>query len=292
MSMRANPTPASTPENTMQLGVFIDIDHDDPRQPFQQASELGFATCQAGCWNPARLTPEFARQVVAAAQAYQVTITALWCGWDGPAVWDFASGYATLGLVPPVFRQARLQTLLAGARFAAELGLSDLVTHAGFIPENPNHPDYLSLIPHLRYLVQGCWEYGVHFNFETGQETPLTLLRTIEDLGLPNLGVNLDPANLILYGKGNPVDALDVLGRYVRGVHAKDGRYPTHGRQLGVETPLGEGQVDFPRLIGRLKELGYDGPLTIEREISGPQQIADILQARRRLEGWLAGQAC
>ena len=125
---------------------------------------------------------------------------------------------------------------------------------------------------------------GQYFLFETGQETPVTLLRTIEDIGTDNLGINLDPANLILYGKANPVDALDVFGKYVRDVHAKDGLYPTDGKHLGRETPLGEGKVDFPRLIAKLREVGYDGSLTIEREISGEQQLKDILRGKALLE--------
>ena len=105
----------------------------------------------------------------------------------------------------------------------------------------------------------------------------------IEDLGGEYLGVNLDPANLLLYGKANPCDALDVIGAYVRGVHAKDGEYPTDGRRLGVEKPLGDGRVHFEVLLPKLKALGYRGALTIEREISGPQQIADIKRAIKLL---------
>jgi sugar phosphate isomerase/epimerase len=144
------------------------------------------------------------------------------------------------------------------------------------------------LLDALREVVGYCAERGITFCFETGQETPTTLLRVIEDLaagspGLDNVGVNLDPANLLLYGKANPVDALDVIGTHVRGVHAKDGEYPTNGRALGVEKPLGEGRVNFPVLVPKLKALGYTGALTIEREISGPQQIADIRHAIRLL---------
>ena len=128
---------------------------------------------------------------------------------------------------------------------------------------------------------------GLGFWFETGQETPITLLRTIHDIGTDNLGINLDPANLLMYGKANPVDALDVFGQYVRGVHAKDGEYPTNGRQLGVEKPLGEGRVNFPALLTKLKALGFSGALTIEREISGPQQIADIQKAKQMLTALL-----
>lgn len=116
----------------------------------------------------------------------------------------------------------------------------------------------------------------------------MVLLRLFEDIGTGNLFVNLDPANLILYGKGNPVDALDVLGGYVRGVHAKDGLYPTNGLELGQEVKVGEGKVNFPQLLARLKQVGYDGSLTIEREISGPQQTADIQATKRYLEELLA----
>jgi sugar phosphate isomerase/epimerase len=131
----------------------------------------------------------------------------------------------------------------------------------------------------LREVATYCAERDLDFWFETGQETPVVLLRVIETLAMENVAINLDPANLLMYGKANPVDALDVFGAYVRGVHAKDGEYPTNGRELGVEKPLGEGRVDFPTLVSKLKDLGYIGALTIEREISGPQQIKDIRRA-------------
>ena len=99
------------------------------------------------------------------------------------------------------------------------------------------------------------------------------------DTGLMNVGINLAPANLIMYGKANPVDALDVFGEYVMGVHAKDGKYPTNGNELGVETRIGEGKVNFPAFIAKLKEVGYDGAVTIEREISGEEQIRDIKES-------------
>jgi L-ribulose-5-phosphate 3-epimerase len=110
------------------------------------------------------------------------------------------------------------------------------------------------------------------------------LFRAIQDVGLDNVGVNFDAANLILYGKANPVDALEVLGPLVQGVHAKDGLYPTDAKQLGREVPIGQGKVNFPAFIKRLKEVGYRGPLTIEREISGPQQTEDVRAAKAYLE--------
>ena len=124
--------------------------------------------------------------------------------------------------------------------------------------------------------------------YETGQETPITLLRAITDVGVDNQFVNLDTANLILYGKGNPIDALDVIGKLVRGTHAKDGLFPTDPKKMGEEVPIGQGKADFPRLIPRLKQLGYDGPLTIEREISGPRQLEDIRKEKAYLEKLIA----
>ena len=123
----------------------------------------------------------------------------------------------------------------------------------------------------------------------TGQETPVTLLRVMQDIGFDNVGINLDPANLIMYGKANPVDSLDVFGKYVRGVHGKDGLYPTDGRELGDEVALGEGKVNFPVFLKKLHELGYDGDITIEREITGEQQKKDIQMAKKMLDEIISG---
>jgi sugar phosphate isomerase/epimerase len=119
---------------------------------------------------------------------------------------------------------------------------------------------------------------------ETGEETPIATLRMIQDVGTGNVFVNLDTANLILCGKGNPVDALDVFGHLVRGIHAKDGLFPTDPRNFGKEVPIGKGKVDFPVLLRRLKQVNYEGAITIEREIEGAQQTADILQSKLFLQ--------
>ena len=111
----------------------------------------------------------------------------------------------------------------------------------------------------------------------------------MQDIGFDNVGINLDPANLIMYGKANPVDSLDVFGKYVRGVHGKDGLYPTDGRELGDEVALGEGKVNFPVFLKKLHELGYDGDITIEREITGEQQKKDIQMAKGMLDEIIAG---
>ncbi len=266
----------------MELGVIIGLS-DRTEQKLAQLAKMGFHACQLSCWNPSFYTQEKAEWVKSLLAKYDVHISTLWCGWTGPAVWNFYEGQTTLGLVPEQYRAQREQDLIRGSDFGALLGVSQIATHVGFLPEDPNSPTYAEVVQTLKRIAAHCKQNGQYFLFETGQETPTTLLRTIQDIGLDNLGVNLDPANLLLYGKANPVDALDTIGKYVRDIHAKDGCYPTDGRSLGKETVLGEGQVNFPALIARLKAMGYDGPITIEREIGGEQQITDILKAKRLL---------
>lgn len=274
----------------MKLGAIIGLS-ENPAEEFHKLTSMGLNTCQLAAWDESLFTPQVAERLRQASLDQGVEITALWCGWGGPAIWNLVDGPNTLGLVPPTYRYERMRTLLKGAAFAQEINVVDVVTHVGFIPENPNEPEYSALISALRYLVANFAKRGRYFLFETGQETPVVLLRTLEDIGMKNTGINLDPANLILYGKGNPVDALDVFGMYIRGVHVKDGCYPTTGRQLGEEKAMGEGKVNFPRLLAGLKSLGYTGALTIEREISGEQQIKDIHTAIGLLKNYLNTQA-
>lgn len=271
----------------MKLGVFVTL-NGQIGEEFKKLKEHGFSTCQLCSWQPEQMTPEAAALVNAAAAEYGIEITAFWCGWSGPAVWDFYQGPLTLGLVPEAFRFARMRELQAGSDFARLLGVTDVITHVGFLPENPSSTEYAGVISAIQAVAAHCLKNGQRFLFETGQETPVTLKRAIEDVGTGNLGVNLDPANLVLYGKANPVDALEVFGEYVRGIHGKDGCYPTDGRHLGRETPIGQGMVNFPALLKKLKGIGYDGAITIEREITGRQQTEDILAAKSYLERLLS----
>lgn len=262
----------------MKIGVLFRLENDIDAEMGKVAS-LGLHSCQITCWDMALMTPEKADEVKRASARHGVEVSTFWCGYRGERIWNFIDGPRTLGIVPEELRAARTEDLIKGSDFARMLGVSQMATHAGFLPECPSDPQYPGVLDSLRAIATRCRENGQYFLFETGQETPTTILRVIEDVGTGNLGVNLDPANLLMYGKANPVDALRIIGRYVRDVHAKDGEYPTCGRELGVEKPLGEGSVNFPALIKGLKECGYDGAITIEREISGEKQLADIKRA-------------
>jgi L-ribulose-5-phosphate 3-epimerase len=276
--------PRGESDKGMRLGVIVHMGK-DPEGALARVHELGLPTCQAGISD---YEPEMVTRLKNALDRYGIEATALNTAGPGPAVWDFDKGPLTIGLVPRQYRRARIDHLKRASDFAKKCGIPALHTHCGFIPENPNDPVYKETVQAIREVVSHCKGNGQMFLYETGQETPITLLRTIQDVGLDNQGINLDPANLILYGKANPVDALDVFGTLVRGVHAKDGLYPTDPHRLGEEVPIGQGKVGFPRLIQRLKELNYRGPITIEREIEGPQQTEDIRKAKAYLEGLIA----
>lgn len=268
----------------MKIGVITHLRDADADTTIAKVRSLGIDYCQLGCWNHSILTPETAEAVKAACEKYNVKISTVWVGWSGPKAWNFTEGPITLGIVPPDYRYERCKELMHGSDFAKLIGVDQIATHMGFLPENPTDPQYAPVVAAIKMVANHCKANGQRLLFETGQETPVTILRVIEDTGCDNLGVNLDPANLIMYGKANPVDALTVFGRYVYDVHGKDGKYPTDGKNLGHETPIGDGAVNFPLFIAKLKEIGYDGCITIEREISGEEQIKDILKAKKILE--------
>lgn len=268
----------------MKIGVCVSFDKmEGMSKKFESMREQGFDNCQLISWNPSAWSEENLEELKKLTAEYHITISAFWCGWEGPCVWNFYEGQTTLGLVPPRYREMRIKNLCDGADFARGLGVENVVTHMGFIPENPNDPEFEPFCDAVRRVAEHLKKNGQYLLFETGQETPVTMLRCFETVGMDNLGVNLDTANLILYGKANPVDALDVFGRYVRNLHAKDGLYPVNGHELGSETRIGEGKVDFYSVFTKLHELCYDGYVTIEREIEGEQQTADILHAREYL---------
>jgi sugar phosphate isomerase/epimerase len=215
---------------------------------------------------------------------YEVTATTVEVVGPPPLEWNFLRGPSTIGLVPPAMRAARIDALRQVSDFAKLLGVSQVQTHCGFIPEDPADALYPGTVEAIRTVAQHCHDNGQYFLMETGQETPTAMSRMIRDVNLPNVAVGLDTANLILYGKANPVDAVDILGPHIRSIHAKDGRWPTDPSKLGEEVLIGKGLVDFHTVFTRLHRIGYTGAVTIERETSGPQQIEDVRQEKLYLE--------
>ena len=269
----------------MKIGVCVNFNKiDDMSKKFKNLKAEGFDNCQLISWKPELWTDKNLEIIKNLTEENGITISAFWCGWEGPCVWNFYDGQITLGLVPPEYRTMRIKNLCDGADFAHRLGVKNVVTHMGFIPENPNDTQFAPFCVAVRQVAEHLKKNGQYLLFETGQETPVTMLRCFEKVGCDNLGVNLDTANVILYGKANPVDALDVFGKYVMNIHAKDGLYPTNGHDLGREVRIGDGKVDFKALFKRLHELKYVSYVTIEREIEGEQQTEDIRYAKKYLE--------
>lgn len=268
----------------IRLGLYVSAGK-DPSAALKKVEDLGLPTCQLSCQD---YSPEMLQRVKDAMARSKVEVTSLGSLGPGKMVWDFYQGPATIGIVPRETRRVRVDHLKKACEFAKACGIPSIQTHLGFIPENPNEPLYTETVEAIREVAAHAKSNGVAVLAETGQETPVTLLRAILDVGLDNVFVNLDTANVILYGNGNPVDALDVIGPYVRGIHAKDGLFPTDPKKLGREVPIGEGKVDWPKLVQRLHQLNYRGAMTIERETSGPRQIEDVKKAIAYLQRLLA----
>jgi L-ribulose-5-phosphate 3-epimerase len=250
--------------------------------------DLGFSNCFLSLDGYiGQFTPELAAQFRDLLEKYELIATTVEVVGPGERVWDFLRGPSTIGLVPPASREARIDALRQASDFAKLINIGQVQTHCGFIPEDPADPKYSGTVEAIRAVAQHCQANGHYFLMETGQETPTTMSRMLRDVAMPNLAVGLDTANLILYGKANPVDAVDILGPHVRSIHAKDGRWPTDPSKLGKEVLIGTGLVDFHQVFAKLHRIGYTGAVTIERETSGPQQTEDVRKEKIYLEGIL-----
>ena len=287
ISFAAPPPSLKPPLKPMDLGLIISP-FGAPEATFKRVHDIGFDNCFLsldGYING--FTPQIAGQFGDLLSKYSLTATTVEVVGPQPLEWNFLRGPSTIGLVPPKTRAARIDALRQVSDFAKLLGIPQVQTHCGFIPEDPADPLYPGAVDAIRAVAQHCQSNGQYYLMETGQETPTTMSRMLRDVAMPNLAVGLDTANLILYGKANPVDAVDIIGPHVRSIHAKDGRWPTDPSQLGEEVLIGKGLVDFKTVFTKLHKLGYTGAVTIERETSGPQQIEDVKNEKVYLENIL-----
>ena len=271
----------------MALGLLI-APFGAPEQKIRQVHELGFDNCFLSLDKYlGNLTPALAKQFKEWLDKYEVTATTVEVVGPQPLKWNFLQGPATIGLVPRATRAARIDALKQASDFAHMLGIGQVQSHCGFIPENPDDVLYPETVEAIKQVAAHCKANGQWFLMETGQETPTTSARVLRDAGMDNLGIGLDTANVILYGKANPVDTAEILGKHVRAIHAKDGLWPTDPSQLGQEVLIGTGKVDFKKVFSILKQAGYTGAVTIERETSGPGQIEDVKKEKAYLENVL-----
>ena len=261
----------------MKYGTLVRIGNsDDAYEKFKKLSEIGIDSCQL-VYKPENYVLSEAAKIRAAAEKCSIEISAFFAGFrDGFISWDLKYDYRNAGLGSAAFGAERLRYVVSALPFVKELGVTDVIVHAGFIPNDPFASAYADMLCRIKLLTAEAAALGLNILFETGGESPVTLLRTIVEIGADNLFINLDTGNLIMYGYGNPADAVMTFGKYVRNVHAKDGLPPTDPYRLGKEVPIGEGVVDFERVLRLLLDVGYDRFITIEREITGEEQTRDI----------------
>ena len=252
------------------LGVFASIDA-GLGVKLEIAHELGVPTVQLHAPHKATRTKQHAERFLARLKELGIRITVVFGGFEGESYADIPTVSRTVGLVPPATRSERLKEMFEISDFAKLLGVGAVGLHLGFVPHDTKDPLYNEVLGVTRQLCDHCKSNGQNLHLETGQEAADTLLQFLNDVGRDNLFVNFDPANMILYGSGEPIEALRKVGHRVRSVHCKDAKWAARpGQEWGAEVPLGEGDVGMEQFLRTLKDLGYTGPLTIEREI--PQE--------------------
>lgn len=253
--------------DTWPLGVFASIDA-GLGVKLEVAHELNVPTIQLHAPAASTRTPENAQSFLAKLADLNIRLTCVFCGFDGESYADIPTVKETVGLVPQATRAARTQETKEISDFAKLLGVDCIGLHIGFVPHDQNDPDYAEVVKVTQAICDHALQNGQRVHLETGQEPADVLVRFIEDTQRDNLGINFDPANMILYGSGEPLPALREVGKYVRSIHCKDATWSDQpGVTWGAEVPLGAGDVGMTDYLKVLKEISYTGPLTIEREI-------------------------
>ncbi|MDO4559015.1 MAG: sugar phosphate isomerase/epimerase family protein [Planctomycetia bacterium] len=269
------------------VGVFVSLDA-GLGVKWEVVKELGIRSIQMHTPHASSRTPEkaaaFRKQLADAG----VALSVVFCGYDGESYADIPTVAKTIGLVPPETRAIRVQETKEIADFAALVGSPAIGLHIGFVPHDRSDPMYTDVLAVAREICDYCAVKGLRVHLETGQEPADVLLGFLEDVNRDNLFINFDPANMILYGCGEPLPALRKLAKYIRSIHCKDAEWSDRpGETWGREVPFGTGQVDAKAFLRTLYEIGYEGPLTIEREIpqEPERQKAEIGQALDLING-------
>ncbi|QDV58635.1 sugar phosphate isomerase/epimerase family protein [Rosistilla oblonga] len=249
------------------IGVFASVDAGLGVR-WEVIKELGVPTIQLHAPAAETRTQANADKLRSQMEEMSVELTAVFGGFEGESYADIPTVVETVGLVPEATRAARLQEMKEIADFAKLIECDVVALHLGFVPHETSDPSYEGIVTVMRDLCDHAANNGQRVHLETGQETADGLLQFLSSVERDNLFVNFDPANMILYGTGEPIPALQKVGSFVRSVHCKDGTWSDKpGETWGAEVPLGEGQVDMRKYLQTLNEIGYTGPLTIEREI-------------------------
>ena len=238
------------------------------RDPIETVAALGVRCGQLGFEPTYALNEENALQWREDLASHEFTLVTLFAAYAGESYVDIPTVEATVGFVPTATHKERVARTLALSDFAAKLGVGSIACHVGCIPADRKDERYGRALAAVRAVADHCAKYEQTFALETGQESATALLAFLDEVERVNVGVNFDPANMILYGSGQPLAALRILAARLLSVHLKDGLWPPSlpPGALGHEAPLGEGAVNIPAFVGELESLGFAGPLNVERE--------------------------
>ena len=255
--------------------------------------ELGVPTVQLHAPPADYLNEVKAKEVRHELTAADIAVTVVFCGFAGESYADIPTVHKTVGLVPAGPRAERVAITKRISDFAKVVGVEAIGMHIGAVPDDASAPGYREVVAVTQEVCDHCKANGQRLHLETGQESVDTLLGFFTNVARDNLAINFDPANLILYGVAEPIAALKRCGKYVKSCHCKDAKWAAKpGKEWGVEMPLGQGDVGMENFVKTLKAIGYEGPLTIEREIAGDQQKKDIAEAVKLLEKLRAEILC
>lgn len=280
---------------TRPLGVFASLDAGLGLQ-IDLAGELGVPTIHLHAPYSNNRSDSSIQSYQEKLRKHDLKVSVLFAGFEGESYESIPAVKKTVGFAPKPTRDKRVIEFKEIANFAVELSANDISytgqiipigMHLGFIEEETNSQNFAELVSLTQELCDHCATNDQAIHLETGQESADGLLAFLEAVDRVNLLVNFDPANMILYGSGDPMIALRKLGPYLKSVHCKDAIASDQpGITWGRETPLGEGEVDFQEMLVILDELLYLGPLTIERETPEDPalQKKEIQQAINLLE--------
>ena len=250
-----------------QIGVFTSVGA-GLGLDLDLAGKMGLPTIQLHAPPLGQRDQASADKILATLAPYGISITAVFGGFEGESYATIPTVVETVGLMPAETRQKRLEEMFEISDFAKMIGCDVIALHLGFVPHDTSDPAYQEIIEVTQQLCQHATNNGQAVHLETGQETADGLVTFIGDTKCDNLFVNFDPANMILYGAGQPIEAVEKIGSLIKSVHCKDAKWAAKpGDEWGEETKLGDGDVGMKTFLQTLQKIGYTGPLTIEREI-------------------------
>ncbi len=282
------PALASAEDEKWPIGVIARVDDHGTGLTLDTAMKAGVSVIQLKVPSRENRTEAAVEKVREALKKHGIKVVCVLGGFSGESYASIPTVKETVGLVPKATRAERVADFKDTSDFAKKLDVPAVQFHIGFVPHERDSDDYRDMVKVTREICDYLANNGQWLQLETGQETGEALLQFIKDVDRSNLFINFDPANMILYGCGDPVESLEVVGRYVRSTHCKDAVWSDKpGKEWGREVLFGTGDVNAKKFLETLKKFNYDGPLIIERENkeSPELQFNDIKKTVEYLEG-------